>query len=144
MKLQWGETRNVLQPLCVFMNSTLRYSNPSLYSTIRCGSISSLCDGLLRTSSNPIVPLLPLKISRERFELGRNGRCRTCCTALNSICSFSGVNRPWIFLSVEKFILSWLSWKIFSDNSRGLLGKSSFFTQEEPFWRRAWLSRSAC
>ena len=128
------------------MNSTTDYSKPSLYSTIKCGSpISSLCDGSLRISSNPIVSSLPLKISNERFELGRNGRCWTCRTALNSICKFSGANRPWMFLSVEKFILSWLSWKFFSDNSRGWLGKSSFFTQGRPFSKKIMLfKRSTC
>lgn len=126
----------------IFTGSALHYSKPSLYSTIKCGSpISSLWDGSLRISSNPIVSSLPLKISSERFELGRNGRRWTCCTALNSICNLSGANRPWMFLSVEKFILSRLSWKFFSDNSRGWLGKSSFFTQEKPFRRRSWLSK---
>ena len=103
--------------------------------------ISSLCDGSLRISSNPVVSSLPLKISIERFELGRNGRHWTCCTALNSICNFSGTNRPWMFLSVENFILSWLSWKFFSDNSRGWSGKSSFFTQGRPFQRRSCYSK---
>ena len=83
------------------MNSTRHYSKPSLYSTIKCGSpISSLFDGSFRMSSNPIVSSLPLKISSERFELGRNGRRLTCCPALNSICSFSDADRPWMFLSV--------------------------------------------
>ena len=46
-----------------------------------------------------------------------------------------------MFLSVEKFILSWLSWKNLSDNPRGWLGKSSFFTQVKPVQRRSWLSK---
>lgn len=34
----------------------------------------------------------------------------TCLAALYSICSLRGAWRPWMFLSVLKFILSWLSW----------------------------------
>lgn len=36
-----------------------------------------------------------------------HGACVTCLAALYSICSFSGAWRPWMFLSVDKFILSW-------------------------------------
>lgn len=38
---------------------------------------------------------------------------RICYDALNSICSFSGTNEPRIFIGVEGFILSWLSWVFF-------------------------------
>ena len=94
------------------MHSPTGYSKPSLDSTVKCGSpISSPCDGSLRISSNPIVSSLPLKISSERCELGGNGRRWTCCVAWNSVCNSSRANRPRMILRVEKFILSWLSWK---------------------------------
>lgn len=98
------------------------YSKPSLCSTINCGSpISSLCDGSLKISSKSMVSSLTLKISSDRFELGRNGRHWTCCTALNSICNFRAANNPQMFLRVEKFTLYWLCWKFFPNNSRGWL-----------------------
>lgn len=78
-------------------------------------------------------------VSRAKFELCRNGRrwiwreetvgvrtekekkktkhentwkrtAATCRAALYSIWSFRGAWRPWMFLSVEKFILSWFNW----------------------------------
>lgn len=93
----------------------------------------------LRTSSNPMDSSLFRSVSRAKFELCRNGRrwiwreetvgvrtekeknktkhentwkrtAATCRAALYSICSFRGAWRPWMFLSVEKFILSWFNW----------------------------------
>ena len=40
----------------------------------------------------------------------RVGLKSTCLAALYSICSLSGAWRPWMFLTVAKFIFSWFTW----------------------------------
>lgn len=75
---------------------------------------------ILKKASERLKTMVIMIIGRLWYNIHVSKCQNTCLAALYSICSLRGAWRPWMFLSVLKFILSWLSWNWFHITQAGV------------------------